>query len=127
MQRMVVALLFVSFMSWMSPGQAMAAENSFETILKDGFYGGLAGALVGGAILVFTDKPGDHLNYISYGAAIGVIAGTVFGLVQTTKAMVQLENGRITVGLPVPENRIASGPTASGGTELRVGLFAWHF
>jgi len=124
---MIVALLFMSFMAWMSQKQAMAAENGFETILKDGLYGGLAGALVGGAILVFTDEPGDHLNYISYGAAIGVIAGTVFGLVQTSKSMVQLENGRITVGFPVPETRIASGLTGSGGTELRVGLFAWHF
>lgn len=46
MQRMIVGLLFMSFMAWMSPKQAMAAENSFETIFKDGFYGGLAGALV---------------------------------------------------------------------------------
>jgi len=124
---MMIALLLMGFMAWMSPNQAIGAENNFETILKDGFYGGLAGALVGGAILVFTDEPGDHLNYISYGAAIGVIAGTVFGIVQTSKSMVQLENGRVTVGLPVPETRTATGLTGSGGTEVRVGLFAWDF
>src|ERR1700675_9811 len=116
MRNIMIALLLMSFMGWMSPEQAIGAENSVETIFKDGFYGGLAGALVGGAILAFTDEPGDHLNYIGYGAAIGVIAGTVFGIVQTTKSMVQLENGRITVGLPVPETRIATGLTGSGGT-----------
>ena len=127
MRRMIVALLLIIFLGWLGPQQLIAAENSVETIFKDGFYGGLAGALAGGAILAFTDKPGDHLNYISYGAAIGVIAGTVFGLAQTTKAMVQLENGRVAVSLPVPETRVISGWTGSSKTEVRVGLFDWNF
>jgi hypothetical protein len=127
MQKMIVVLLLVTLISWIHPKLTAAAENSFKTIFKDGFYGGLAGALAGGAVLAFTDKPGDHLNYLSYGAAIGVIAGTVFGLVQTTQAMVQLENGRIAVGLPVPETRTASGLMGSSETEVRVGLFSWHF
>ena len=127
MRKIIIVLILVCLTGWMSPSPAVAADNSFEAILKDGFYGGLAGALVGGAILAFTDEPGDHLHYISYGAAIGVIVGTVFGLVQTSKSMVQLENGRVAVGLPVLETRFASGPMGSGGAEVRVGFFAWHF
>ncbi len=62
MRKMIVALLLIGTMGWWIPNQAAAAENNFESSLKDGFYGGLAGALVGGAILVFKDDPGDHLN-----------------------------------------------------------------
>jgi len=127
MQRMIVALLFICFMGWICPKQVVAAENSFETILKDGFYGGLAGTLVGTATLAFTDDPSDHLNHIAYGAAIGVIVGTIVGVVQTSKSMVELENGRVMVGLPVPETRIVSGLLGSSKTEVNVSFFDWHF
>ena len=127
MRKMVILLLLIGLMGWTSPKEAIGAEASFETVLKDGFYGGLAGALVGTATLAFTDDPGDHLDRIAYGAAIGVIVGTVVGIVQTSKSLVELENGRVMVGLPVPETHIASGLAQSRGTELHLGFFAWHF
>lgn len=57
----------------------LAAENAFKEIFDDAFYGGLAGGLVGAALLAFTDKPSDHLNYIGYGAAGGVLVGADYG------------------------------------------------
>jgi hypothetical protein len=129
MQKMfvlIVLILFICIVVGAHPGKASGAEADFGVILKDGFYGGLAGALVGTATLAFTDDPGDHLDRIAYGAAIGVLVGTVFGIVQTSRSLVQLENGRVIVGLPVPETR-ASGLKGLNGTDLRLGLFSWRF
>jgi hypothetical protein len=130
MQKIMVLFVLVSLavlIGWVKPEKAFGADAAFEIILKDAFYGGLAGALVGTATLAFTDDPEDHLDRIAYGAAIGVLIGTVVGFAQTSKSLVQLENGRIAVGLPVPETRIGAGPKGSGGAELRLGLFSWSF
>jgi hypothetical protein len=78
-----------------------------EEVFRDGFYGGLAGALVGGAILAFNDEPGDHLNYIAYGAATGVIVGTVYGVASVSKAFTEVENGKVYVNLPLPNAGIS--------------------
>ena len=42
-------------------------------------YGVLAGTLVGGATLAFSDKPGDNLNKVARGASIGLYAGILLG------------------------------------------------
>jgi hypothetical protein len=102
MHKMSGVLLAVCLVAWFYPGRAAAAENTFETVFKDGFYGGLAGALVGGAILVFKDNPGDHLNYLSYGAAIGVILGVAFGVVSATQSLVEIDDRKLVFHLPMP-------------------------
>ena len=60
---------------------AFADDNAFRDTFQTAFYGGAVGALVGAALMVFTDKPADHLNYMGFGAAAGVMAGTAYGLV----------------------------------------------
>lgn len=102
MRKLIGVLLVISLIVWLYPGRAAAEENSFETVFKDGFYGGLAGALVGGAILVFRDHPGDHLNYLSYGAAIGVIVGTTFGIVSASRSMAEIDDHKVVFHLPIP-------------------------
>jgi hypothetical protein len=113
-----------------------AQENTFEVVLKDGLYGGLAGTLVGGAVLAFSETPSDHLNYLAYGAAIGVFLGTSYGLVQASQSMLQLEDGRLSAGLPMPRPVLESGPVgpdrmhrsgASARTQIHFRLFAWMF
>ncbi|HET6465005.1 MAG TPA: hypothetical protein VFH55_05270 [Nitrospiria bacterium] len=102
MRKLIPLLLLVCLIGWMNPGRVAAEENSFEMVFKDGFYGGLAGALVGGAALAFKDHPGDHLNYISYGAAIGVFVGVAFGLVKTGHDLAELDDHRLVFHLPMP-------------------------
>jgi len=102
MRRIIGIVLVACFIAAGYPGKA-AAENSFEMVFKDGLYGGMAGALVGGAILVFNDHPRDHLNYLSYGAAIGVIVGVTFGLVSATRSLAELDDQRLVFNFPVPE------------------------
>lgn len=113
MRKLIPVLLLVCLAGWMSPNRAVADENSFETVFKDGFYGGLAGALVGGAALAFRDHPGDHLNYLSYGAAIGVFVGVTFGLVRISHALAELDDHQLVFHFPMPEFvSVLSGPTS---------------
>jgi hypothetical protein len=127
MRRIIVIVPLVCFVAGISPAAWAEEENPFMTVFKDGVYGGLAGALVGSAVLAFAEEPRDHLDYIAKGAAVGVILGVAFGLVQTTRSVAELEDGRITVGLPTPQ--IYSDPSASEAHPLgvKVGFFAWRF
>lgn len=93
----LVGITFLLLMVWCTPCKA---EDTFEGIFHNALYGGLAGGLVGAALLVFTDKPGDHLDYIGYGAAGGVLAGTAYGVAKTTRALAELENGKVKLAVP---------------------------
>ncbi|MBU2488382.1 MAG: hypothetical protein KKA60_03230 [Proteobacteria bacterium] len=75
------------------------AQDSGRTVLQDTLYGALTGALVGAAVMAFTDDPGDHLEYIGYGAASGTLAGAAFGLWEAT-AWTTVENGRVRMAMP---------------------------
>ncbi len=48
-------------------------------------YGGLLGGLIGAAIMVLGNSPSDHWDYILKGAAIGVIGGTIYGVVSSAQ------------------------------------------
>ena len=99
------AVLAVTFLFLANP--CLAADNAFRTIFQDVFYGGLSGALVGAAVLAFTDKPSDHLDYIGYGAAAGVLVGATYGAVTTTRSLAEVENGEVKFSMPtiIPELR----------------------
>lgn len=117
-------------MVWLAmSGAAYAQDPAVVDIFKDGFYGGLAGALVGAAALAFTDEPEDHLNYIAIGAGVGVIAGTAYGIYTATRYMAEIQGSRLTWHLPVPQIAL-KGLSASQGrqeVEYQVPLFRIHF
>ncbi len=93
----LVGTMFLLLVVWCTPSKA---DDTFEGIFRNAVYGGLVGGLVGAAFLVFTDKPGDHLDYIGYGAAGGVLAGTAYGTVKTTRALAEMENGKVKLAVP---------------------------
>lgn len=93
----LIGITFLLLLVWCTPCKA---DDTFEGIFRNAFYGGLVGGLVGAALLVFTDKPGDHLDYIGYGAAGGVLAGVAYGTVKTTQALAEVENGKVKLALP---------------------------
>ena len=84
--------------SWSLP--CFAAENDVKEIFQSAVYGGLTGVVVGAAVLGFTHKPGDHLDYMGYGAAAGVLAGTAFGFYKVTKSLAEIENGKVKFAVP---------------------------
>ncbi len=120
----VLAALLVSSLSV----PCGAADTAFKDSFENAFYGGMLGTLVGGALLVFTKKPGDHLDYIYYGAAGGILGGAGYGVVKSSKSLMTMENGSIKVAMPTisPEFQQASAKGTSGvmwKAELLSGTF----
>jgi len=94
-RKVSLMLSFLLSICWTVPCQA--AESAIKGVFTDSVYGGLAGTLVGAAVLAFAKKPGDHLDYMAYGAATGVLVGAAYGI---GKAMVEMDNGRVKWSMP---------------------------
>lgn len=106
-------LVFIAVMALCAP-TARAANAEMGDVLMDGFYGGLIGALVGAAVMVLTENPGDHTQYIVTGAGIGVIGGTAYGLSKVARhAMIDVDRGRVSWHLPPIEPAVS--PLVPGG------------
>jgi hypothetical protein len=76
-----------------------AAETAFKEIVQDSIYGGIAGTVVGAAVLAFSHKPSDHLEYMAYGAAAGVLGGAAYGYF-SSRALVEVDNGEVKFAIP---------------------------
>ncbi|MDF1555336.1 MAG: hypothetical protein P1P84_19860 [Deferrisomatales bacterium] len=76
------------------------AQDRGRTVFLDTVYGVLTGAIVGGALTLTTDKPGDHLAWVGVGAAVGAVGGAVYGMYETT-AMAELDDhGELRLAMP---------------------------
>lgn len=84
-----------------SASLACADDNAFRETFQDAFYGGAVGTLVGAALLVFTKKPADHLDYMGYGAAAGVLAGATYGAVKSARSLATITNGKVRIAMPI--------------------------
>lgn len=81
MKKIIAIAAFVLAAAF-SPCVSQAAgpdKPTLEIVLYDGLVGAGIGAVAGTATLAFMDHPGDHLDRIYQGAAIGVLCGMVFG------------------------------------------------
>ena len=114
-KKLVAVMTLVSLFSTAS--SAFAADDTIREVFTDAFYGAAIGGLVGGALMVFTRKPLDNLNYIAYGAASGVLVGTAFGLAKSARAFAEVENGRVKVAFPTVIPELVVSP-ASGQTTV---------
>ena len=102
-RKLVTVLTMLSLLS--ATSSAFAADDTIKEVFTDAFYGAAIGGLVGGALMVFASKPFDHADRIAYGAASGVLIGTVYGLAKSGRAFAEVENGRVKVAFPtiIPE------------------------
>ncbi|MDD2542014.1 MAG: hypothetical protein PHH28_13350 [Desulfuromonadaceae bacterium] len=109
LKKLVAVMTLVSLLT--AASSAFASDDTIKEVFTDAFYGAAIGGLVGGAIMVFKDKPLDNLNFIAYGAASGVLAGTAYGLATSARAFAQVEDGRVKIALPtiVPELLVSPG------------------
>jgi hypothetical protein len=83
----------------LTQGPCHADETVFKEIAKDSMYGGIAGTLIGAATLAFTRRPGDHLEYMAYGAAAGLLGGATYGYF-SSRALMEVENGKVRFAIP---------------------------
>ncbi|ABQ26428.1 hypothetical protein [Geotalea uraniireducens] len=114
---MVILTATVLLTSMTAP--CFAAENAFKEIFEDSLYGGLAGTLIGTALIAFTRKPADHLDRIGYGAAAGVLLGAGYGLVKSTRSLAEMENGKVRFSMPTIIPDIQE-PNSKGQTPIIV-------
>lgn len=106
--KLIAAMTIASLLSVAT--SAFAADDALKEVFTDSFYGAAIGGLVGGALMVFKSKPLDHLEFIAYGAASGVLAGTAYGLVKSARAFAEVENGRVRIALPTIMPELVSAP-----------------
>jgi hypothetical protein len=115
-KKLIAVMTVVSMLSTVS--SAFAADDTIREVFTDAFYGAGIGALIGGALTVFTKHPSDHLgNNLMYGAATGVIAGTAYGLAKSARAFAEVENGRVKIALPTIMPELVVSPS-DGRTAL---------
>ena len=76
-----------------------SGENQMKTIFMDTFYGMAAGALIATAVSLTQGDPDWGAN-VGAGAAIGGIAGALFGIATEMKYLASIENGHISIGIP---------------------------
>ena len=96
----VVVLTTLVAMLGVSSTAFAVDENVFRETFTSAFYGASVGALVGAALMVFTHKPVDNLNYIGFGAAAGVLAGTAYGVARSSRSLASIENGNFKISMP---------------------------
>lgn len=116
LKQMLTVVICLSLLS--AASSAHAADSTLREVFEDAFYGAGIGALVGGAILAFAKKPADHLDYIAYGAATGVLAGTAYGLAKTTRALAEIDNGRVRIAVPTILPNLVESPSSRQTTVM---------
>lgn len=124
--RTVACLTFVAMLG--ATTFAFAEDNAFRDTFQSAFYGGAVGALVGAALLVFTKKPVDHLDYMGFGAAAGVLAGTAYGVVKSARTLASFDNGSVKISMPkimpdLVESAVTRQTTIAWRAEILRGTF----
>lgn len=115
LKKLAALLIMVSLLSTTS--MACAEDNPLIEVFTDAFYGAAVGGLVGGAILVLSKKDiHNHLNYVAYGAASGVLVGTAYGLAKSVRAFAEVENGNIKFALPTLTPELLVSPSSGQTT-----------
>jgi hypothetical protein len=99
------------------PGTARADDIKLQKILRNGMYGAAVGALIGAALLAFKSDPGDHLEFITVGAASGVLVGVAWGVYDsaTDNPYVMIEHGHVRTALATPRLKMVA-PSAADRT-----------
>ncbi len=74
--RLLVALLFLA---GAVTAHAETGDERFRNLLVISGYSTVIGAAFGAALLAFAAEPGDNLDYVARGAAIGFLGGIAVG------------------------------------------------
>ena len=97
-RKMIILMSVILLTSLSVP--CSASENAFRDLFENTLYGGLVGTMVGGAFLAFTHKPKDHLDYLAFGAATGVLGGVTYSVVKQTMSVVSIDDGKVKFAMP---------------------------
>lgn len=62
------------------PGPARAASYVAQDIWYSTLYGGAIGGLAGTGVMLLTDDPLDHTDYVVTGVGVGILGGLAYGI-----------------------------------------------
>lgn len=129
MKQLIFLSLIVMILSASSKEALAAEDKTLENVFKSAYYGAAIGGLLGTAIMIFSDRPADHFNYIAYGLAGGVIAGTFYGMANPTRGLTDIEQGNLKLSFPQPEVRYVPQIDSVAGKKpiLFLPLLKYHF
>ncbi len=103
------AIVFAALVT-LSPMQATAGDYEVQNVMDDALYGGGIGAMVGLGLMLVSDAPTSNWNYLTRGAGYGIIIGAAYGIFRSSKALAQVEDGHIQLGMPSPEFALQETP-----------------
>ena len=112
MKRLTRIIALLTLVSMLAATAAQAEENAFRETFQSAFYGGAAGTLVGAALMAFARKPADHLDYMAYGAAAGVLAGATYGLARSARSLASIDNGTVKIAMPTIYPTLVESPSS---------------
>lgn len=76
----LTAVIFGSVVLAVPPkARAQSTEDRFHDLFVTAGYSAAFGAAMGAAVLAFVPDPGEKLSYISVGASLGFIGGSILG------------------------------------------------
>jgi len=123
-RRWGMAIAMVTAMGVAAP-QAKAVDFEVQTVFEDAMYGAAIGAAVGLGAMLLTDTPSDNWDFIVKGTGIGILGGAAYGMYVSSRAVAQIENGKVKVAMPTPKFRRA--PSDPGAMAMQVDLISSRF
>jgi hypothetical protein len=88
----------------------------------------VAGTLIGAAVMAFSKRSGEHVDYMGYGAAGGALVGAAVGLTLVNRSLAEVEKGKVKFAIPaiIPDFKDKNAKGESGfviNAELLSGKF----
>ena len=103
MKNTLKVMIVTAMLALLPVQQAVAADYEVANVMDDALYGAGVGGLVGLGLMLLSNKPLDHRDYITRGVGIGIIAGAAYGVMRSSRSFATLEDGQIHLGVPTPE------------------------
>lgn len=120
----VLLVLIIHMMSTIAPGYARGEESRMKAVFMNTFYGMAAGALIATAVSLTQDNP-DWGENVGTGAAIGGIAGALFGIATEVRYMASIEDGHIYAS--IPSLNVKMDRREGDGALYTTGIFQYRF
>jgi hypothetical protein len=105
--------------------QAKAVDFEVQTVFEDAMYGAAIGAAVGLGAMLLTDTPSDNWDFVLRGTGIGILGGAAYGAYVSTRAVAQIEGGKVKIAIPTPKFRRA--PSDPNALAMQVDLISSSF
>ncbi len=106
------------------PGQSRAASYVAQDIWYSTLYGAAIGGMAGAGVMLLTDDPLDHSDYVLTGVGVGILAGLGYGIYSYSAsdgyALAEVEpDGTTRYQLPMPRAFVSrNGDKETIGVEM---------